>query len=73
MIKMYTKTVCPKCMVAKAFFTNNDVDFEVVNLDEDLESAEKLRKLNFMGVPIVEHEGKYYTNTAEFQELVDSL
>lgn len=73
MIKLYSKTVCPKCVVAKSFFNANDVEFENVNIDHDEESKQKLIDLGFMAVPIVEHNGKFYTSMNEFQQLLDDL
>ncbi|KON90274.1 hypothetical protein AF332_11985 [Sporosarcina globispora] len=72
-MKMYTKTVCPKCMVAKSFFDNNDILYEAINLDQNESARDELVSKGFMAAPIVEFEGKYYTNMNEFQELVDQL
>jgi glutaredoxin len=73
MIKIYTQTICPKCIVAKSLFKENDIEFELINLDNDQESKQKLVDLGFMATPIVEHDGKFYTNMAQFQQLVDDL
>ena len=72
-MRLYTKTVCPKCVVAKSFFNESDVNFEIVNIDQDIEAKQKLIELGFMSVPIVEHNEKFYTNMSEFQQLVDDL
>jgi len=73
LLKLYTKTICPKCVVAKSFFNGNDVKFEVVNIDQDVEAKQKLIELGFMSVPIVEHDENFYSNMTEFQQLVDDL
>lgn len=73
MVKIYTKTVCPKCIVAKGLFEGNEVEYEPVNIDHDAESKQKLIDLGFMGVPIVEHNGKFYKDMGEFQRLIDNL
>lgn len=73
MVKVYTKTICPKCMVAKSFFKSNDIEIEEVNIDQDEEARQKLIDLGFMAAPIVEHDSKFYLNMGEFQELADQL
>lgn len=73
MIKLYTKTVCPKCIVAKGMLDSEDVLYESINLDQDSEARQKLSDLGFMGVPIAEHEGKFYVNPNEIQELIQTL
>ncbi|MGK4040782.1 glutaredoxin [Heyndrickxia oleronia] len=73
MVKLYTKTVCPKCMLAKSLFENNGVEYQVINIDQDSESKQKIIDEGFMAVPIVEYDGKFYTNMSEFESLVDEL
>lgn len=73
MIKLYSKTVCPKCVVAKSFFNANNVQFENINIDTNEEGRQKLLDLGFMAVPIVEYNGKYFSNMQEFQQLLDDL
>jgi glutaredoxin len=73
MIKLYSKTVCPKCIVAKSFFEGSDIKFQMVNIDQDVVAKDKLTEAGFMSVPIVEFNGKFYTNIGEFQELVNDL
>lgn len=73
MIKLYTKIVCPKCMVAKSFFENNNITYDVINIDQDGNSKQLLIDKGFMSVPIVEYNGDFYTNMTEFQSLVDDL
>jgi glutaredoxin len=72
-IKLYTKTVCPKCIVAKGMLNESGVDYEVFNTDENEDARNKLLNLGFMGVPIAEYNGKFYTNNAELQELVSEV
>ena len=34
---VYSKTVCPYCTQAKAFLKKNDIGYQEINLDDDLE------------------------------------
>lgn len=62
MIKLYTKTVCPKCIVAKAMLSDSEIEFTEVNVESNDEAREKLLDLGYSSAPIVEHDGNYYTN-----------
>jgi glutaredoxin len=73
MVTLYSKTVCPKCVVAKGILDENGIKYKVVNLDQDKESAVKLLSLGFMAAPIVEHDGKFFVNNSEIQELIEEL
>lgn len=73
MLKLYTKTVCPKCVVAKAMLNGNEIEFEVINVEQDEEARNKLKDLGFMSVPIAELNDKYYTLPNQSEELLDDL
>ncbi|PLR99494.1 glutaredoxin family protein [Bacillus sp. T33-2] len=73
MVTIYTKTICPKCIAAKAFFEGNDVQFDIVNIEHDDQAKQKLVDLGFMSVPVVEHENNFYTNMGEFEDLLINL
>jgi glutaredoxin len=73
MIKLYTKTVCPKCVVAKSVLTENGAEFEAINLDTNKEAAQKLKELGFMAAPIAEYKDKFYILPNQTDELLDDL
>jgi glutaredoxin len=72
-IKLYSKTVCPKCIVAKAILDDSGVEYEVFNLDQDEEAKQKLKDLGFMAAPIIEYNGNFHTNTNQLQELLQDI
>lgn len=67
MIKVYTRTVCPKCIVAKNQLTDMGVEFEVVNVEENETEAQKLRDAGFQAAPIFEQNGNFFTNINELE------
>lgn len=71
-ITLYTRTVCPKCMLVKQLLDGAEVPYDVVNLDFDTEAEEKLKELGFMGLPIAFDDGKYYADIPTIQALVAS-
>ena len=70
---LYTKTICPKCMVAKMQLNNDGIEYETVNLDENEDVREELKDKGFLTTPILEHKGKYYITPSEISELINSL
>lgn len=67
MIKVYTRTVCPKCIVAKNQLSDLGVEFETINLEEKENEvhAEKLREAGFQAAPIFEQDGNFFTSINE--------
>lgn len=68
---VYSKTVCPYCVQAKAFLKKNDIAFEERNLDDD---AERVKFYESVGagvrsVPQIFLDGE---RIGGFQELMKS-
>lgn len=59
-MKLYTKTVCPKCMLVKSELTVAGLadKFETINIDHDETAKEKIINAGFMSVPILEIDGE---------------
>lgn len=74
-MKLYTKTVCPKCIVVKRALAEKGIldEVKVINVDTDEDARDLLLDKGFMGVPILEHEGEFYTTVPAIQELIQSL
>ena len=55
MIKIYTTTTCPYCIMAKDYFKEKKVNYEEYNVAEDRSAYEEmLKKSNQMGVPVID-------------------
>lgn len=58
-VKIYTTPVCVYCKMAKAFFDENKIEYEEVNVAADVEARkEMIAKSRQIGVPVIEVNGK---------------
>jgi glutaredoxin 3 len=54
-IKVYSTTTCPYCVMAKQFLKENKIEFEEFNVSNDKAAAkEMIEKSGQMGVPVIE-------------------
>jgi glutaredoxin 3 len=54
-VRVFSTTTCPYCVTLKEFLKENEVDFEEVNVAEDVQARkEMVEKSGQMGVPVVE-------------------
>lgn len=73
MIKLYTKTVCPKCMLVKSMLNGAEIEFEVINIDENENGKNKVTEAGFMSVPIMEIDNKLIGDMTEIQKTVSEM
>lgn len=64
-MKLYTRTVCPKCMWIKSELQRAEVEVEIINVDHDAEAFERLVAAGAMSVPVMEVEGELIFDTNE--------
>ncbi|MEK7104057.1 MAG: glutaredoxin domain-containing protein [Patescibacteria group bacterium] len=54
-VKVFSTEFCPYCVALKEFLKENNIEFEAVNVTEDLKAQdEMIEKSGQMGVPVVE-------------------
>ena len=54
-IKVYSTEFCPYCVALKEFLKENSVEFEAVDVTEDIKAQEEMiEKSGQMGVPVIE-------------------
>lgn len=54
-IKVYSTEFCPYCVALKEFLKENKIDFEAVDVTENLKAQEEMiAKSGQMGVPVME-------------------
>ncbi|RLC35248.1 MAG: NrdH-redoxin [Candidatus Nealsonbacteria bacterium] len=58
-VKVYSTPTCPYCVTVKEFLKEHNIDFEDVNVAEDLVAREEMiKKSGQMGVPVVDIDGQ---------------
>ncbi len=58
-VKVYSTPTCPYCHMLKEFLKEKGIEYEDVNVAEDVESAKQMvEKSGQMGVPQLEINGK---------------
>lgn len=58
-VKVYSTTHCPYCVMAKKYLESRKVEFMEINVENDQEkAAEMIEKSGQMGVPVLEINGE---------------
>lgn len=53
-MKLYTKTVCPKCLWVKSELERAGIQYEMMNIDQNEQAKEQLMEAGFFSVPVLE-------------------
>lgn len=69
-MKLYTKTICPKCMWVKSELLRAGLEVEVVNIDHDEQAKTKIIDAGFLTVPVFEYDGELL---GDVQEIVSKI
>lgn len=64
-MKLYTKTVCPKCLWVKSELQQNGVEAEIINIDHNVEAKQKIVDGGFLSVPVLEMNGEFIGDVKE--------
>lgn len=55
MIKVYTTNTCPWCVKVKNYLKSENIEFEELNVQNDMTAREEMiKKSNQMGVPVLD-------------------
>ncbi|AGX41226.1 glutaredoxin family protein [Clostridium saccharobutylicum] len=55
MIKVYTTDSCPWCVKVKNYLKSENLEFEELNVQDDMEAREEMiKKSHQMGVPVLD-------------------
>lgn len=58
-VKVYSTKICPYCVTLKEFLKSCNVEFEEVDVSQDMEAQkEMVEKTGQMGVPVVDIDGE---------------
>ena len=72
-MKLYTKTVCPKCMWIKSEIQRSGADAEIVNVDRDEAARERLIEAGVMAVPVLEVDGRLILEPEEMMREMERI
>jgi glutaredoxin-like protein NrdH len=72
-MKLYTKTVCPKCMWIKSEIQRSGADAEIVNVDHDEAARERLIEAGVMAVPVLEVDGRLIVDPEEMMREMERI
>lgn len=56
-VTIYTKDDCSNCEKVKAFYDNNEVEYEPINVYHEEEALNYVKSLGFSSLPVVVIEG----------------
>lgn len=60
MLVVYTKNNCPYCDMAKALLTEEEIEFETINIEDDDTAREFLISEGHRTMPQIYEDGKLY-------------
>ncbi|KGR75630.1 glutaredoxin family protein [Ureibacillus sinduriensis] len=69
-MKLYTKTICPKCMWVKSELQRAGLEVELINIDQDEHAKQTIIDAGFFTVPVLEFEGRLI---GDVQEIVSQI
>lgn len=64
-MKLYSKTICPKCLWVKSELQRSGLEAEMINIDQDKQAMQMLIEAGFLTVPVLEIEGKLIGDVKE--------
>ena len=64
-MKLYTKTICPKCLLVKSELQRAGLEADIINIDVDEQAKQKIIEAGFLSVPVLEFEGKFIGDVKE--------
>ena len=67
-MKLYTKTVCPRCLWIKSEAQRSGKQVDIVNIDHDEAARERLVQAGVKSVPVLEADGRFWTDTEDMME-----
>lgn len=72
-MKLYTKTICPKCLWVKSELQRVGLEAEVINIDQDKQAMQMLIEAGFLTVPVFELEGKLISDVKEVVSQIELI
>jgi glutaredoxin len=64
-MKLYTRTVCPKCLWIKSEAQRVGAEVEIINIDHEEEARRRLMDAGIRSVPVMETDGRFLVDPLE--------
>lgn len=72
-MKLYTKTICPKCLWVKSELKQANLTVEIINIDHEADGMNLIKAAGFTTVPVLENNGQWFAETAQIIEQIAAL
>lgn len=72
-LKLYTKTVCPKCILVKSVLVAAGIEYEEINIDTNDEVRQFLIDKGIMAAPVLFYNDKYLTSVPEINKVISEV
>jgi glutaredoxin-like protein NrdH len=69
-MKLYTKTICPKCLWVKSELQRVGLETTIINIDHDEQAKQRIIDAGFLSVPVLECEGTF---TGDVKEIISRI
>ena len=73
MLKLYTKTICPKCLWVKSELSESKLPVEIINLDHSEEAMKYVQGAGFSSVPLLESNGEWFAQVPDIIAHIEEL
>ena len=72
-IQMYSKVPCPYCVNAKRFFIEKEIEFEEIDMTDNLGGLDEIKKqYGWKTVPLILIDGKLIGGYTDLKDLNES-
>ena len=72
-MKLYTKTICPKCLWVKSELQRAGLEAEIVNIDHDEHAKKTIIEAGFLSVPVLEYKETFIGDVKEIVSQIEMI
>ena len=72
-MKLYTKTICPKCLWVKSELQRAGLEVEIVNIDHHEQAKQTIIDAGFLSVPVLEFNEKFIGDVKEIVSQIELI
>jgi len=72
-MKLYTKTICPKCLWVKSELQRAGIDAEVINIDHNEQARQAIVDAGLFSVPVLEKNGQFIGDVKEIVSQIELI